>query len=126
MAKLIAILLQALAVVESAENPSAIGDEGCAIGILQITESCVNDVNRVYDTDYKHMDAFNPALSEEIATAYLLYWGQNYRVTTGKEPTMEVLARIWNGGPTGYNNPNTKPYWDKVKRELIRTGANVH
>lgn len=118
---LITLLLPALIAVESHGDINAIGDNGRAIGELQITQVCVDDVNRVYNTDYKHMDALNPALSEEIATAYLLYWGNQYQKRTGLEPTPEVLSRIWNGGPRGYNNPNTEKYWRKVEKELNKT-----
>ena len=30
----------------------------------------------------------------------------------------EIISRIWNGGPKGWNKSATKIYWDKVRREL--------
>ena len=30
---------------------------------------------------------------------------------TGKKPTDEVLARIWNGGPRGWKKKSTRKYW---------------
>jgi hypothetical protein len=32
--------------------------------------------------------------------------------------TAEEMARCWNGGPRGINNPATVDYWGKVKSEL--------
>ena len=28
------------------------------------------------------------------------------------------MARCWNGGPRGINNPATVGYWEKVKNEI--------
>ena len=36
----------------------------------------------------------------------------------GHAPTDEDIARIHNGGPNGYKNPATLPYWEKVKKYL--------
>jgi hypothetical protein len=30
----------------------------------------------------------------------------------------EIISRIWNGGPRGWNKSATKIYWDKVRKEL--------
>ena len=42
----------ALAIVESSLNPLAIGDNGNAVGYLQITPAVIKDVNYFYDREY--------------------------------------------------------------------------
>ena len=32
--------------------------------------------------------------------------------------TAEEMARCWNGGPRGINNPATVGYWNKVKNRI--------
>ena len=32
--------------------------------------------------------------------------------------TAEEIARCWNGGPRGINNPSTVSYWKKVQENL--------
>jgi len=114
-------LIDALIRVETGgeKNPAkAIGDNGKAKGILQIWDVVVKDVNRIYKTTYVHDDAFDPAKSRDIAKKYLTFWGKRYTKNTGKVPTYEVLAKIWNGGPKGYNKTDTNKYWVKVKPYL--------
>jgi len=38
---------------------------------------------------------------------------QHYKLSTAEE-----IARCWNGGPRGINNPATVGYWEKVKDEI--------
>lgn len=104
-----------------AANPPA-GDHGRALGVLQIQVSVVRDVNRIYKTHYKHTDALSPKKSIEMARLYLGYWGGQYQKKTGKVPTDEVLARIWNGGPTGWREKATKRYW--IARVLPNWGKD--
>jgi hypothetical protein len=111
-------LLKALETVESNGRPDVVGDNGNAKGILQIWNSVIQDVNRVYKTKYVHDDAFKPDKARDIARKYLHYYGYRYSRNTGNPPTYEVLARIWNGGPKGYKKNSTLKYWDKVQKEL--------
>jgi len=118
METLIIFLLPFLVQVESNGDLNAVGDGGKAKGCLQIWEIYIQDVNRVYNTDYVHDDAFDKYKAHEITYAYLLHYGKHYERTTGKKVTLEVLARMHNGGPKGYKNPNTKKYWKKVKKMI--------
>jgi hypothetical protein len=61
-------LILALAMVESSFNPSAVGDNGDAVGLLQIHECVIQDVNRVYGTSYTLDDRLNPQASVAICT----------------------------------------------------------
>ena len=63
-------------------------------------------------------DRLDPRRSEELAVAYLSHWGAVYTRRTGRIPTEETYARIWNGGPDGWEKPTTAAYWRKVKAKL--------
>ena len=110
--------VDALIRVESNGRDNAIGDNGKAVGCLQIWKVTVDDVNQVSKKKYSYSDRKNRAKSIEICKAYLNRWGNHYQRKTGKVPTQEVYARIWNGGPNGHNNANTNKYWKKVRAYL--------
>ena len=104
-------LISALMIVESSNNDLAIGDQGRAIGCLQIHRSVVLDVNRFTGSHYRHQDMTNRAAARAVCQAYLTHYGKN--------KTTEEQARIWNGGPQGHKKKTaTQAYWAKVKKEL--------
>tara|TARA_Y100000289_G_C3915883_1_gene147385 strand:- start:910 stop:1287 length:378 start_codon:yes stop_codon:yes gene_type:complete len=114
----VSLLITALAIVESNMDPNAIGDDGEAVGILQITPIVIRDVNRIFGTDYTLEDRKNVQFSRNICNLYLSYYGDKYEEDTGFKKSPEALARIWNGGPYGYNKKYTKAYWLKVKKVI--------
>ena len=120
MESIIALLISALIAVESEGLPDAVGDSGRAVGILQITPVCVQDINRFARTDYTLEDRASESRSVEMCWRYLYHYGNQYKKRTGKKPTAEVLARIWNGGPRGYMMESTRHYWEKVQAEIQR------
>ena len=120
MESIIAILISALMIVESNGRADAIGDNGRAIGILQIHPECVQDINRFSHTGYKLADRQDERKSVGMCWRYLYHYGNKYKQDTGQEPTAEILARIWNGGPRGYKKERTRHYWDRVQAELRR------
>lgn len=122
METIIAMLISALMIVESDGRAEAIGDSGRAVGILQITPVCVQDINRFSKVQYNLSDRADERKSVEMCWRYLYHYGNIYKRDTGKEPTAEILARIWNGGPRGYNDEKTRRYWAKVQAELQRQG----
>jgi len=103
-------LITALMIVESAGNDQAIGDNGRAIGPLQIHRGVVLDVNRITGSHYKHSEMTNRVAARAVCEAYLRHYG--------KGKTTEQQARIWNGGPTGDRKSATEAYWAKVKKHL--------
>ncbi len=111
-------LLAALILVESSGNPDAIGDNGKAVGVLQIHPIVIEDVNRIYGTDFTLEDRYEIQHSRNVANLYLAYWGYKYEENTGFQANTEVYARIWNGGPNGWNKKSTNKYWIKVKEVL--------
>jgi len=111
-------LISSIAKVESSNNPTAVGDGGKAVGLLQIWPCVLDDVNRVYGKRYTLADRLDPVKSREICRLYLEHYGKNYTKKTGKQPTDEVYSRMWNGGPAGWSNKKTIEYWNKVKKGL--------
>jgi hypothetical protein len=103
-------LITALMIVESSGNDQAIGDNGRAVGPLQIHRGVVQDVNRITGSHYRHQDMTNRVQARAVCEAYLKHYGR------GK--TTEEQARIWNGGPTGDRKIATVIYWNKVKKEI--------
>ena len=107
-------LLDAIEWVESRGDSNAIGDNGRAIGCMQIHEIYVDDVNRIQAKKSKHKyqypygARYSSHLSREMVTIYLNHYGG----------TFEEMARKHNGGPQGHKKESTKKYWLKVKNSL--------
>ena len=111
-------LVNAIAKVESGYSDEAVGDEGRAHGRYQLTRRYIKDVNTFYGAGYTLKDAHDVTKATEIVHLYLSYWGRKYTAKTGMLPTCEVLARIHNGGPRGWEKKATVKYWHKVKKAM--------
>jgi hypothetical protein len=104
-------LISALMIVESSNNDLAIGDQGRAIGCLQIHRAVVLDVNRITGSHYRHQDMTNRVAARAVCQAYLTHYG--------KGKSTEEQARIWNAGPQGHKKKQaTDAYWVKVKKQI--------
>ena len=103
-------LISALIIVESSNNDLAVGDQGRAIGCLQIHKAVVADVNKFTGSHYQWQQMTNRAQARAVCQAYLEHYGKNC--------STEQLARRWNGGPTGDRKSATEAYWAKVKKHL--------
>ena len=116
--------INALIKVESGGNSEKIGKLG-EIGILQIRQCVIDDVNRIYKLNYKLSDAKNDEKSKDICKKYLMYWGQKYQQKTGKVADNQILSKIWNGGTNGPNKKTNyvimalNSYWEKVRKAMI-------
>jgi len=124
------LLLAALIAVESGGDVKAVGDNGKAVGCLQIHPVMVHECNRILERKFgPHKEgAFKFKLkhrqwestSRNMAIIYLRYWGDHYYHKHGEKPGYEVYAKLWNAGPKGYKKDATERYWQKVKREMER------
>ena len=132
-------LLDAIEWVESKGDPNAVGDGGNAIGAYQIHKIYVDDVNRImqlfmdemqpdidagritsaalvqidgvmYNTLFSYDDRLDKDKSRAMTGIYLFHYGEN--------KSFEDMARIHNGGPTGYRKESTLSYWEKIKERL--------
>ena len=107
-------LLSAIIYVESSNNDSAYCVSEDAVGCLQIRKCMVNDVNRILrrqksDLRFSYDDRWLRNKSVKMFDIYCKHYG----LTTAEE-----IARCWNGGPRGSNNPATVGYWEKVKTKI--------
>ena len=111
-------LIDALIIVESQGNDSAVGDTHLSepsVGILQIRPIMVREVNRILklkgtDHRFKLKDRWDRERSIEM----FMIWKEFHH----KDSDFESIARSWNGGSKGPTNPKTLRYWEKVKDEL--------
>ena len=107
--------LDALAQVESGSKDDAVGDNGKAIGRMQIWE--------IYHTDAmahapgiagEYADCKGKAYAERVVMAYL----HRYAKKALADKDYAKLARIHNGGPRGHTKRATLKYWAKVEKAL--------
>ena len=107
-------VISCIGIVESNLNPNAIGDNGEAVGALQIHKEYVDDVNRILGYKaYTYDDRKDTTKSYMMAYVYLVHYGRRYKKLTGEDPTPVVYARIHNGGPNGWKKDATIEYGKK-------------
>ena len=100
-------IIDYLVLIESEGDPKKIGDNGKAIGILQIHPIMVKDVNQIIGMKkYKLSDRLCPIKSRQMARIYLTHY-------TNKNWSVEKISRCWNGGPNGYKKYATIKYGKK-------------
>lgn len=110
-------LLTALKTAESSLKSDAIGDNGKAVGVLQLHKVYVDDANRIVGyKKYSYNDRYDVRKSEEMTRIVLTHYGKHYERKTGKRCTDEVLARIHNRGYSQWNDKLGERYWNKVKQ----------
>lgn len=113
-------IIDAIIFVESSDNDSAYRESEDAVGCLQIRQTMVNDINRILkrkgsNLRYTYNCRWDRTKSIEMFNIFV----DHYNLTTAEE-----MARCWNGGPRGINNPYTLGYWSKVENELEESYAS--
>lgn len=111
---------KALRFVESSDGVKLVGDHGKAIGVYQLHKIYVDDVNRIYKTSFTYDDRWDPIKSHQIVRLYLFFYRKEYIRRYKKDVTVEILARIHNGGPEGYLKESTKKYGCRVKNYILK------
>ena len=110
--------------VESGQSltPNA-GDNGKAVGPLQIWKIRVVDVNRISKERklglcYSYSDRKDLSKSVQMfAISCLHYWPVDEHLTSNQQ--IERWARHWNGSPTtGPFDSGTIGYWEKCKKVM--------
>lgn len=116
-----------IAMVESGANSNVPdGDGGLAVGMYQIHQSYIDDVNRVYGTTYNHEDMRTRGKAEDVVIKYLNYWGSRYQLNTGKVPQVEDYCRMHNGGCHFYKKRHkTDEYWRKCRVIIDRYDLKI-
>lgn len=106
-------LLRAIAIVESNNDPSAVGDNGNALGVYQIWNVYWQDaIRHIPAIGGEYVDVIDTNYARQVVIAYWDRYG--HRV----DYSLEGLARIHNGGPTGFRKSATDRYWKKVQENL--------
>ena len=112
--------LDALIHVESGGDDNAVGDNGKAIGCLQIWKAYWTDAKQhCPGLGGEYDDCKQRIYAERVTVAYLLRYARH----AVAERNYEVLARIHNGGPAGASKRATQPYWVKVSKALTTKGS---
>ena len=112
------LLLDAIAAVESRNDPGAAGDGGTAVGPYQIHRDYWADATRFLGVDWSYADARDPVKAREVVRAYLLHYGRGC--------SMMEMARIHNGGPNGHKKAITLEYARRIAATLRDTTAARH
>lgn len=111
-------LIDALIIVESQGNDSAVGDTHLSepsIGVLQIRPIMVKEVNRILKMKgTKHRYKMSDRWDREKSIEMFRIWQEFHH----DDSDYEEIARSWNGGPKGPKNPKTYSYWKKVENQL--------
>ena len=114
--------------VETNNNPKAVGDDGRAYGIVQIHKVCINDVNKSFNTEFVHRDAFTEEYAREIFNLYIHKGVKLFRKKYCRDPTEQDIVRMWNGGIyKGYRYRGTIEYYKRYlyfKKKLSRKLIN--
>lgn len=112
------ILTDAIATVESNGRDDATGDvktKWPAIGRLQVRQPALTDANQQLTKEGKA--TYSLAEMRDYAKARAVFWAYMRRYNCD---VPEIIARTWNGGPTGPYKKKTLVYWTKVKRAYLK------
>jgi len=103
--------LNALAKVESSNNPKAINKKENALGIYQIRPAYFQDSK----VKGNHSQVFDPVFARQVCEAYF----KKYEKKALDNGDFETLARCHNGGCGWRKNKSaTDKYWQKIKKNL--------
>jgi len=104
----IPLLITILIAIESGGDPTAIGDNGKAHGVLQIHKVMVRECNRIAGYDkWTYADRMNPAKSIEMCSVFHAHQKRKHPGATDQR-----LLESWNSG--SIRRPATKSYKKKV------------
>ena len=120
MNEILDILIVILAKLESRGDPNVVNVKKGAVGILQIHSTLVKDLKELnslpfFDPNVFPDPRFDPKWSHSACASYLYHWGRKVQPTPeSPELWIETLARIWIGGPKGYEKKSTIVYGQKA------------
>ena len=107
-------IISALMYVESSNNDSAYNASEDAVGCLQIRQTMVDDVNRILKRNNRNVRfTYEDRWCRYKSINMFKVYCKHYNLITAEE-----IARCWNGGPRGMNNPATVIYWNKVQNRI--------
>ncbi len=112
---IVTALLDAIEYVESRGDVNAIGDNGQAVGCMQIHPIMVKDINRILGrSKYTLDDRYNRIKSRQMCKIYINHYC--------KDMNLDDMAACWVAGPDGYlqkDNLIVKKYLEKINNYLV-------
>jgi len=106
-------ILEAIAQVETGNDPYAIGDRGHSLGRYQIGDRAwaeANDwLNRQGKKTVPRSDWHNPRQQDKVAAAFLQVCRDRFTRYGVPNPTVAQLATVWNLGFQGARNRRFRP-----------------
>jgi hypothetical protein len=125
------LFLSILIAVESPKTPAqaeAALQRECAVGSLQIRPIFLLDVNQrcekavmaKYGRLLTMADMRDDEKAKWTARTYIEHYGKVYTRKTYEKLTVEVAARMFNGGPNGWKRKCTEAYWIRFQEECHR------
>jgi len=113
----IILAIQILTTLESNGRPNAIGDNGRAVGALQIHPIMVRECNRIVGKEFfRCSDRYNKPKSELMAGVFLRYQIKRFRLINKRNPTLKEVCCSWNSGNILKQQP--KRYLSRVTKLL--------
>jgi hypothetical protein len=116
------VLFSSIVWIESSNNPHAVSKDG-SVGIVQIKPVMVKEVNRIcrlkgIDKSFTLSDRLNVGKSKEMFWIYQDFYNPDVKWDSITKDDLEIIARKWNGGPTGHKKKATQKYWRKVAKRI--------
>jgi len=119
-------LLFVIAMVESGGNPTPPDGKLGEVGMYQILDVYVQDVNRIYNTNYTKEQCRDRRIAEEVVVKYLRYWSHRYELNTGQMADAEDYFRLHNGGCHFWKKEQkTDGYWKKCQYVIDKYGIRI-
>jgi hypothetical protein len=107
-------IVKVLRQIESHNEPSAIGDNGKAFGVLQIHKIYVQEVNNRFGTTYTHKEMFQENCAEEVFFLYMEFAIERFERKYKRPVAEQDVVRMHNGGAfQGHRIESTKKYYNK-------------
>ena len=113
------LILSAIAIVESSNNPKAFNAESGAAGLYQIRLCVLEDVN-TWGYHFYPDDRYDMLKAQRIAVIYLSHYSRAFARKYGREPSEKEVCGIWNQGYVGLDKYPDKVdiYWKKIEVAL--------
>jgi soluble lytic murein transglycosylase-like protein len=87
-----------IAMIESSNNPNAVGRSGDDVGLYQITSICLADYNQMTKSAVKKKELFDPAVNTKVATWYMAKRLPQLLKHYGIPVTVDNVIVAWNSG----------------------------
>lgn len=109
------LLLRVMKFQESTNRTWIINKKEGAYGCLQVRKKCLQDINNFYGTNYNLTDFLG---NEKLSVWALKGYVSMYSKKLGIPLSCEFVARLWNGGPSGWRSQGAEKYWQKLSANI--------